>query len=361
MSFHKTVDGDPTGSISEKYIADNIELEGGEKYAASITQDMLEVICPNGETEYFFEKFNSITEQEALDLLIPMIEFHSDDWNFPNEMMSQMKLAAQGKKVYGENYDRDIRINCYLLKYSSPYPEVRSVSKPIYEDVPIETIRAYFLGISWAICGTVVNTFFTPRFPSIGIAGSTIQIILYPMGKLAARLLPDWGVTIWRTRHSLNPGPWTFKEQMFATITYNIAIYTTNSFNMIAVQKMPMYYGNTFVNFGYQLMLTLFIQLIGMSFAGILRRFAVYPVKAIWPYTLQTVALNRALSQQEERKNIHGWTLSRYRFFVYVFGGAFLYYWIPGYLFKALSTFNCEYSLTLKVCIRLTNSFFYKG
>lgn len=42
---------------------------------------------------------------------------------------------------------------------------------------------------------------------------------------------------------------------MFATITYNIAIYTTNSYSMILVQKMPMFYGEKFVNFGYRKLL----------------------------------------------------------------------------------------------------------
>ncbi len=68
---------------------------------------------------------------------------------------------------------------------------------------------------------------------------------------------------------------------MFATITYNIAIYTTNSYGMILVQKSPIFYGQKFVNFGYQLMLTLFVQLMGMGVAGFLRHFSVYPVKGI--------------------------------------------------------------------------------
>jgi hypothetical protein len=61
-----------------------------------------------------------------------------------------------------------------------------------------------------------------------------IQILLYPCAKLLEWLLPDWGITVFGVRHSLNPGPWTFKEQMFATITYNIAIYTTNSYGMVS-------------------------------------------------------------------------------------------------------------------------------
>lgn len=153
-------------------------------------------------------------------------------------------------------------------------------------------------------------------------------------------ILPDWGVTLFGVRHSLNPGPWTFKEQMFATITYNIAIYTTNSYGMILVQKSPVFYGEKFVTFGYQLMLTLFVQLMGMGFAGYLRRFSVYPVKALWPTILPTIAMNRALTRPEPRENINGWTISRYRFFYVCTVGMFFYYWFPGYLFTALSTFN---------------------
>jgi OPT family oligopeptide transporter len=141
-------------------------------------------------------------------------------------------------------------------------------------------------------------------------------------------------------RHSLNPGPWSFKEQMFATITYNIAIYTTNSYAMILVQKSPVYYGETFITFGYQLMLTLFVQLMGMGFAGYLRRFSVYPVKALWPTILPTIAMNRALTSPEPKENIYGWTMSRYKFFYICTISMFIYYWFPGYLFTALSTFN---------------------
>jgi hypothetical protein len=111
-----------------------------------------------------------------------------------------------------------------------------------------------------------------------------IHILLFPCGKFLAWVLPDWGFTAYGTRHSLNPGGWTFKEQMFATITYNIAFYTTNSYGMILVQKSDVFHGEKFVTFGYQLMLTFFVQLMGMGFAGYLRRFSICPVKALWPH-----------------------------------------------------------------------------
>lgn len=173
-----------------------------------------------------------------------------------------------------------------------------------------------------------------------GLSNSVIQILLYPCAKVFERVLPDWGFTAFGTRHSLNPGPWSFKEQMFATITFNIAIYTTNSYGMILVQRSPVYYGLEFVNFGYQLMLTLFVQLMGMGLAGYLRRFSVYPVKALWPTLMPIVAMNRALTKPEPRENINGWTISRYRFFFLTAACMFCYYWLPGFLFTALSQFN---------------------
>lgn len=67
---------------------------------------------------------------------------------------------------------------------------------------------------------------------------------------------------------------------------------------------------------------------------------SVYPAKAIWPSLLPTVMLNRTLLLPEEKHSIHGWTISRYKFFFIVLGCMMIYYWLPGFIFTALSTFN---------------------
>ncbi|TVY45580.1 Oligopeptide transporter [Lachnellula subtilissima] len=267
------VTSSPSGSEQEKKTpAPGIQ----ERFGDQIPHLMLETLAPNGEGDYILEKINGMTEEEAVSIIDESVKFHADDWNFPVDMRDRMKRLLQGPKAYGEFYDRDLRIDATMMRYSSPYPFV----------------------------------------------------------------LPDWGITVMGTRHSLNPGIWNFKEQMFTTITYNIAIYTTNSYGMILVQKSPVFYGETFVTFGYQLMLTLFVQLMGMGFAGYLRRFSVYPVKALWPTVLPIIAMNRALTRPEPKENIYGWTISRYKFFLICTMSMFVYYWLPGFLFTALSTFN---------------------
>ncbi|KAJ4420300.1 oligopeptide transporter 6 [Neurospora sp. IMI 360204] len=342
VEIAEDLDGGTTRRVSS-HDPEKIQSSAGtsQRFSEQIPHEMLEELAPNGEGDYICEKVDNMTEDEAIAIVQESVRFHADDWNFPSEMRERMKRLLDGPKAYGEFYDRDLRIDATLMRYSSPYPGVRAVQE-LKDDptVPIETIRAYFLGVAWAVIGTFMSTFFNSRFPSIGLSGSVIQILLFPCAKLLEWVLPDWGITVFGVRHSLNPGPWTFKEQMFATICYNIAIYTTNSYGMILVQRMDVFYGHQFVNFGYQLMLTLFVQLMGMGFAGYLRRFSVYPVKALWPTILPTIAMNRALTRPEPKENIYGWTISRYRFFYICTVSMAIYYWFPGYLFTALSTFN---------------------
>jgi len=107
------------------------------------------------------------------------------------------------------------------------------------------------------------------------------------------------------------------------------------------VQELPQYLDQTWVTFGYEIVLALSTQFFGFGFAGLLRRFVIYPITAIWPKVLPTIALNRALVIPEKRGEIvNGWKLTRYRFFLLAFLAMFLYFWIPNSLFTALRSFN---------------------
>lgn len=139
-----------------------------ERIGDQIPKKLLEELAPNGEGEYLLEKINSMTEEEALSIVQESYHFHADDWNFPSEMRDRMRRLLQGPKEYGEFYDRDLRIDAVMMRYSSPYPGVRAVADIVdNSNVPVETVRAYFLGISWAVIGTFMATFFNSRFPSI--------------------------------------------------------------------------------------------------------------------------------------------------------------------------------------------------
>jgi hypothetical protein len=133
-----------------------------------IPHELLEELAPNGEGEYILGKINEMSEEEALAIVEEAHEFFSDDWNLPTDMRERMAKLLKGPKVYGEYYERDLKIDAVMVRWSSPYPGVRSVAElQDNENVPIETFRAYFLGVGWAVIGTFMATFFNSRFPAI--------------------------------------------------------------------------------------------------------------------------------------------------------------------------------------------------
>ena len=69
------------------------------------------------------------------------------------------------------NLDKD----ALLLEDDSPYPEVRSaVANTDDPDMPVNTFRAWFIGIIWAIIIPGMNQFFFFRYPSVIVTNVSI-------------------------------------------------------------------------------------------------------------------------------------------------------------------------------------------
>lgn len=90
-------------------------------------------------------------------------------------------------------------------------------------------------------------------------------------------------------------------------------------------------------NLGYQILLCLSSQMIGYSFAGVTRQFLVWPKSMIWPGSLVNCALFNTLHRSYGKETSR---VSRQRFFVLGTIASFLWFWLPGYLFTALSIFS---------------------
>ena len=316
--------------------------------------------------EFLYQKMQEISVTEALQILRQVLAEHDDDPNYPQADISMIRelvassdtaeipaSSSNEKHDFADYSDSDnqltnsdperafyIKLHAVVNEYHSPYPEVRAVTSPTDDtSAPVETIRSYIIALIWVIVGSGVNEFFSHRQPSISLSSSVIQMLIYPTGKLFERI-PDVGFTAFGTRHSLNPGPWGFKEQMFATIVFNVCANGVYVSSNIIVQKMDLFYGQDWISVGYQVLLALGTQTLGFGFAGVLRKLVIYPTRNIWPTILPTIAFNRALLKPESKENIHGWTISRYSFLIITGVGSFLYFWLPNYLFQALSTFN---------------------
>lgn len=248
-----------------------------------------------------------------------------------------------GAKMGGMGDDKLTLSAFQLDEEDSPYPEV-AASVSNYDDpmMPCLTFRAVFLGCFFTAAGSAFNFFFLVRQPSPMFTPITVQVLSYPAGKLMDRILPatDYKYPKFLQRigfpstFSLNPGPFNVKEHAVITIMANVAISPSFALNTTIV--LDRFY-NIPKGMGFDALLTISTSFIGFSFAGICRRFLVWPASLIWPQNLVTCTLFNTFHAEEDDP-LNG--VTRFKMFFFVASGAFLWYFMPGFIFQGLSFFS---------------------
>ncbi|GAV49014.1 hypothetical protein ZYGR_0N04190 [Zygosaccharomyces rouxii] len=291
--------------------------------------------------KYVASQIVNMSLEEAAEVLKLGAEYHADDPNLSSDEYNDFVKLSELNPATLHPFEEDaleLKAVAGLLHFHSPYKAVRACVSPQddYES-PVETFRSYFLALVWAVIGSGFNEFFAHRLMVITISSSMVQLLLFPMGSLWAKIMPYWSFPIWKGKriHLNIPQPWSQKEQMFSTVLFSIAV---SSFYMDSViLTLKMFYKEK-VSFGYQFFTSIAVQFLGFGFAGSLRRFVIYPSHAIWPSQLQTMALNKALFSKKTEKGGRG--LTSQTFFYICVAFTFFYEWLPTYLFQILSTFN---------------------
>lgn len=225
-----------------------------------------------------------------------------------------------------------MKLEAALITVNSPYAEVRAVVDNHDEArTPCSTVRSWVIGMGFAFVLAFINQLFSIRQPAITVQANVAQLLAYPLGKAAEKMLPDVGLTLGGTRHSLNPGRFSKKEHMLITIMANVSWNYPYTNNIIWTQYLPTYYNQSYAGqFSYQLLIAISTNFIGYGMAGILRRFLVYPSHCVWPASLVTIALNSAF-HSDENLAVKGpfsrwYTTSRLKFFTAAFTAMFVWY-----------------------------------
>jgi OPT family small oligopeptide transporter len=239
-----------------------------------------------------------------------------------------------------------MKLEAALITNNSPYAEVRAVVDNTDDtSTPCSTIRAWVIGLIFSVLLAFINQLFSVRQPPITVMANVAQLLAYPAGKLCDTFLPDIGFTLFGSRHSLNPGPFTKKEHMLITIMANVAYNIPYTNYIIWTQFLPQYFNQPYAGqFGYQILIAFATNFIGYGMAGICRRFLVYPSYCVWPASLVTIALNAAF-HTEKNATVDGpfkskFSINRLKFFYLAFGAMFVYFWFPNFIFLALSAFS---------------------
>lgn len=246
---------------------------------------------------------------------------------------------------------------------NSPYAQVRA-TVPATDDISlsINTPRMWILSLIFSLTGSAANLFFSLRYPSVAITPIIALVLVHPLGKAWDLILKrsDDPIEIfvngsldhrgapaahnvaasssWKSRLRLwfAQGRWNEKEHACVYISSNVSFGFAFATDVIVEQHK---FYNQEVPILYQTLLIISTQVLGYAFAGLTRRFLVRPSAMIWPGTLMSTAMFSTMHNSSNKK-ANGWTISRYQFFILVWGGAFLWYFVPGLLMPALSYFN---------------------
>lgn len=235
----------------------------------------------------------------------------------------------------------------------SPYAEVRaSVSNVDDPEMPALTFRMWAIGLVLCLIASAMNVFFNFRQPAPQVVPLVLVLVSYPVGKFAAYTLPikiyrfsipfPWprrlGGEGWKGNvtwlFTFNPGPWNIKEHVLVFIMANVAVGNPYAINAIVVAEM---YYNISLGYWFNLVLVLATQLTGFGLAGLCRRFLVWPASMVWPQNLVACTLLNTLHAEDDDET---GGLSRYKYYMIATTVAFGFFFLPGFLFTALSIFS---------------------
>lgn len=181
------------------------------------------------------------------------------------------------------------------------------------------------------------NQFFGLRYPSLSIGYVVAQLLVFPIGR-AWEILPRWRLPLGPLSFDINPGRFSIKEHALIVICVNISASTAYASGALVSIISPVYWDRDY-GAGFSFIFLLTTQMLGFGLAGLARRWLVYPAALIWPSTLSSAVLFRALHEPQDNSPANGWTISRYRFFSYFTLFAFVLFWFPDYIWTSLSTF----------------------
>lgn len=308
------------------------------------------VTIPRKDILNYHDHIVSRTIPQARAILIAAVEEHKGDPCLAHNKLEYLQKLLKDTDPTESSPSKamcltyTLKFEAFLIHDWSIYPEVRAVTRPFDEaEEDCETFRVYFLAILWSCLGAAMDTFFVTRYPSIALDAGSILIMLVYSGKLFSKL-PKLYIPLFYKGKKLylnTRKPWSFKEQMLATLAMSCSVGAPYSLKAVISQQNHHFFGIEKANsFSYILMLTGAANFMGFGIAGIMRTFLVYPTRCIWYNVLPTIAVNRALINKEQRVSTNGWKFTGAEFFGIFMAISFCWFWVTDYFFQALSYFD---------------------
>lgn len=259
---------------------------------------------------------------------------HQWDPNLPTDVYDEIDEA-----LHAHDGTTQVNVAAELME-NSPYPEVRAAVPNYDEGGHSNTIRAWVIGLILATVGSGLNMLFSMRSPYIIIPSYVAQVVAYPLGKAWEAVFPNREFKVFGLKFNLNPGPFSKKEHAITVIMANATFNGGAAYATDVLLAQRAFYGQRF-GWAFEIFMCISTQMLGFGIAGFFHRFLVTPAAMIWPATLINTSLFTALHdhRRPDPTKTSGWTIGKYRLFLYTMIASFVWYWFPGYIAPFLSVF----------------------
>ncbi|KJA25433.1 hypothetical protein HYPSUDRAFT_64638 [Hypholoma sublateritium FD-334 SS-4] len=200
------------------------------------------------------------------------------------------------------------------------------------------TLRSLVLGTMFAGMGAALSQIYTFKPVQAGVSTVFLLLLVYTFGNAWARLFPK-ATWVDGTRFSrlspvfrvINPGPFSLKEHVVATLVASTASGSSSAVQNFAVQKL--YYG-TNVDATTAVLATFSTACFGYGLVGLLRPISVYPSEMVYWSNLPTVSVFQVLHFDTAGN------AKRVKIFWTAFAAMFCFEVIPSYIFPVLNGVN---------------------
>lgn len=200
------------------------------------------------------------------------------------------------------------------------------------------TFRSIVLGTLFAGMGAALCQIYLFKPVQLGVSTVFLLLLIYTAGNGWANLFPkrSWveGTHFEKLGgilHFINPGPFSIKEHVVASLVASTAAGGSTAVQNFAVQKL---YYNTNVDATTAVLATFSTACFGYGLVGLLRPLTVYPSEMVYWGNLPTVSVFQALHFDTTANT------KRVKLFWTAFTAMFFYEIIPAYMFPLLNGIN---------------------
>ncbi|CAI6337464.1 unnamed protein product [Periconia digitata] len=201
-------------------------------------------------------------------------------------------------------------------------------------NAPTITFRYFLLCLIFVPPGAILFQMGNFRTTSAVYPVLFVQIASHYTGQWLAEILPAKTIGVSRFKFSLNPGPWSSKENVLVTVT--AASGATSNAAWAPISLAQLYY-DTKIPAAACIFFMWAIVYIGYAMAALARQFLLYDPIYVWPYSLMQTSVFETL-----HKSTHDSWIARKQKHVFFGTLGFIIVWqfLPEYIFPMLSSLS---------------------